>query len=161
MKPPDFLLCSKQVEDGVDFLQSRYSGVADIPLPCRKPAAAPLQQEGLLVPSAAGLQSDFFLLMKVLAKKKSQGILASAGLGAEAHRRKENALHWNNEGEAAFAVRPAKGFIELCFRGPLRHVGDTSLLVKEIIIGQKLPINSFRSCKCCQFPLCCSGSSGC
>lgn len=108
-----------------------------------------------------GYSRIFFFSRKSWPKKKSQGILASAGLGAEAHRRKENALHWNNEGEAAFAVRPAKGFIELCFRGPLRHVGDTSLLVKEIIIGQKLPINSFRSCKCCQFPLCCSGSSGC
>lgn len=46
----------------------------------------------------------------------------------------------NNEGEAASALGPAKGFTELCFRGPLRHVGDTSLLVKETMIDQKLQL---------------------
>lgn len=54
------------------FYSPVFLGVADIPLPCRNLAAAPLQQEGLLGSSAAGLQLDFFLLTKFLAIKKKK-----------------------------------------------------------------------------------------
>lgn len=140
---------------------------------CRYPS--PLQESSSCSSPAGGIDGPFgkrvtvgfffFSLNSWPLKKKKKSrnscISTSVGLEAVAHRRKENALHSNNEGEAASAVRPTKGFTELCFRGPLRHIGDTSLLVKEIIIGQKLPINSFRNCKCCQLPLCCLGSLGC
>lgn len=128
LKPPDFLLCSKQKEDGVDFLQSSFVGVAGIPLPCRNPAAAPLQQEGLLLPSAAGLQLDFFLLTKFLAqknKKNKNKKIEEEFLHQQLWELRPTGgrrMHYTDyEGEAASAVRPAKGFIELCFRGPWKH----------------------------------------
>lgn len=70
-----------------------------------------------------GYSKIFFLLPKILVIKSQEEFLHQQIWAHMSLHRKENALHCNND--SSVAVKLAKGFIELCFKGLLRHIGDT------------------------------------